>query len=110
MSPNPCQALENLIPAGIPEAESLKPLIRALELWQSLQMILRMAIDKDVLLSHHYDMPAGLQKTLVRTCRVDDFPAVETLIRERAAEVSKIYNAIIEEPAKKLNAGTGNNE
>ena len=110
LSPNTCQALENLIAAGIPEAESLKPLIRALELWQSLQMILRMAIDKDVLLSHHYDMPAGLQKTLVRTCRVDDFPAVETLIRERAAEVSKIYNAIIEEPAKKLNAGTGNNE
>jgi len=96
LSSNTRDALNNLKNAALLEAPTAAGLIEALDLWQSLQGLLRLTIKINF---NSNDMPIGLQRHVSRIVGTPTVEAAEEKIKTKAAWVQDVFNRLIVEPA-----------
>jgi len=99
LSPTTRVALDNIKAAGLMDSDTASKLIRALNLWQSLQGLLRLTVTADQRARHDYVMPPSLQRRICRLVDVESCQDAETHIKATAAWVFETFQAIIDTPA-----------
>jgi len=102
LSPTTRIALENLKNAGVLEAHTAERLMEALELWQSVQGLLRLTVTIDQRTADNYVFPTNLQRQVCRVVGADSCAEAKEHITSTAAWVFEIYRALIDDPAEAL--------
>jgi len=96
LSPTTRIALENLKNADLLDEQVADGLIEALDLWQSLQGLLRLTIKID---PNGVEMPKSLQRHVSRIANTPKVSAAEDKVRSKAQWVYEKFNHLIVEPA-----------
>ncbi|MBL4614904.1 MAG: hypothetical protein JKY27_08530 [Magnetovibrio sp.] len=104
LSPTTRIALGNLKDAGLLDQDIATRLIQALDLWQSLQGLLRLTVTADQRDQHSYDMPPSLQRQVCRLVGSKNCPDAETHIKTTAQWVLETFKALVDAPADNLRA------
>ena len=99
LSPNTWRALRNLKRARLIADDAAASLSQALDLWQAFQSRLHLTIDTDAPPGGASAMPVALQERFAQLGGADSLDGVEAIIRANAAEVFRVYNDIIGDPA-----------
>lgn len=102
LSTNTRQTLENLKKTSLLPREDADRLLSALNLWHSLQGMLRLTVDGRFHEEREDDVSGGLRSALTRRCGARDFAALKDEVRETAAAVQEIFDALITSPARAL--------
>jgi glutamate-ammonia-ligase adenylyltransferase len=102
LSPATRTALINLGDAGLLDAADAGHLIEALDLWQSLQGMLRLTLEGQARSADADDIPAGLRDILAAVGGAADFTALIKKMRTVAERTHGIYDTLIAAPAAKL--------
>jgi [glutamine synthetase] adenylyltransferase / [glutamine synthetase]-adenylyl-L-tyrosine phosphorylase len=89
---NTITALEKLQIRGLLAAADAAILLPAAQLYNDLTQILRLCVEGPF---HPDTAPDGLKSMLAAAAGVSDFPAVEDLLRQRLAEVTDRFDALI---------------
>jgi glutamate-ammonia-ligase adenylyltransferase len=89
-------AYEKLAAAGAIASEAAATLRTAGRLWRTLQGLLRLTVEGRF---REEDAPEGLKAVLARATGVEDFAALKAAMENTAAEVARVYDALIERPA-----------
>ena len=89
---NTLLALRNLLELGLVSPEDAAILVPAARLYQSLSQILRLCLDGPF---NPASASAGLIQLLCRAGDAPDFARLELTLRERQAEVRKLFDALI---------------
>lgn len=105
LSPTTRIALSNLKGAGLLEADIATRLIQALNLWQSLQGLLRLTVTADQRDRHDYVMPPSLQRQVCRLVGTENCPNAEAHIQDTAGWVLEIFEKLINAPAEAARPG-----
>ncbi|MCW9033129.1 MAG: bifunctional [glutamine synthetase] adenylyltransferase/[glutamine synthetase]-adenylyl-L-tyrosine phosphorylase [Rhodospirillales bacterium] len=95
-------AVSKLASIGVLENDTAQQLIAALELWQSLQCMLRLTIEGYFNKAREKEISQGLQAALVKTTGDKDFKTLFARMETTAQTVSQIYQTHIAEPAALL--------
>ena len=93
-------ALENLKRAEILDGATADDLIRALDLWQSLQGLLRLTINAPDRSEDAYVMPETLKRQVSRIADAPNVEIAEVTIRATAAGVMDTFERLIDAPAE----------
>ncbi|OEJ65224.1 bifunctional [glutamine synthetase] adenylyltransferase/[glutamine synthetase]-adenylyl-L-tyrosine phosphorylase [Magnetovibrio blakemorei] len=99
LSPNTRTALSNLKEARILEPSIATRLIQTLDLWQSIQGLLRLTVTAAQRARADYVMAPSLQQHICRLVGSDTFEGAQTQIKATADEVLAIFEALVEIPA-----------
>jgi glutamate-ammonia-ligase adenylyltransferase len=99
LSPNTRTALSNLKKAHILEPSIATRLIQTLDLWQSIQGLLRLTVTAAQRARADYVMAPSLQQHICRLVGTDTFEDAKTQIKATADETLAIFKALIEVPA-----------
>jgi len=100
LSPNTRTALGNLKNAGLLDADTTSRLIQALDLWQSVQGLLRLTFTAKQRARHDYVMPPSLQRQLCRITQCDSVIEAENRIKTTAAWVLETFHNLVDTPAE----------
>jgi len=90
--------IDRLLTAGSLSAETGRTLQAGLRLWSTLQVLLRLTLGDDV----PTPLPLGLQKKLADALNEDNFADLEKCMQETSAHISKVFRAMIDDPASAL--------
>ena len=99
LSPNTRCALSRLRDAGHLDAGAAADLISALELWQTVQGLLRLSLGQSLGRGGEGEAPGPLFDALARATGVSDLGALEERMRTTAASVAKRYDEIVGNPS-----------
>jgi len=99
LSPNTRTALGNLKRAGLLDANTAGRLIQALDLWQSIQGLLRLTFTAQQRAHHDFVMAPSLQRQICRVAESETCPDAENRIKTTAAWVLETFHALIDAPA-----------
>jgi len=99
LSPNTRTALTNLKDADLLDGVTASRLIQALDLWQSVQGMLRLTFTADQRAHHDYVMAPSLQRQLCRVTKTESCEEAEERIKGTAARVLETFQTIIDTPA-----------
>jgi glutamate-ammonia-ligase adenylyltransferase len=95
-------AYERLAAAGAIDAGTAKTLRNAGRLWRTLQGLFRLTVEGPFEVSK---APEGLKAVLARAAGANDFAALTAAMEDTAAEVARLYDALIDRPAERLSPG-----
>jgi glutamate-ammonia-ligase adenylyltransferase len=84
---------EDLIAAGVIPPTTGESLVAGLLLWLRLQVMVRLTLAEET----PKELPLGLQGKLARAAGAADFPALEALMAETAARISRLFQDAIGE-------------
>ncbi len=93
------QALTRLGDSGLLDEDDAGRLRDALELWQGIQGLLRLSLDKPPDGGRTADLPEKLRHDLCALGHAVDFPALEGRMRAARSAVMDVYQRLIGEPA-----------
>ncbi|MBT4735494.1 MAG: glutamine-synthetase adenylyltransferase, partial [Candidatus Marinimicrobia bacterium] len=96
-------ALEKLTVHGFLDPSIATDLIDALNLWKSLQGMLRLTIPRELRKRREHEIPESLQEKLAKICQVSDFTGLIEKMDQTAERVLGHFNTIVVEPAARLN-------
>jgi glutamate-ammonia-ligase adenylyltransferase len=96
------EALQKLAGKGLLDAQACADLTQALTLWKGLQGMLRLTIPRQLRQRRAHDIPESLLGKLAKTGAVADADALREKMQQTAARVLVHFNAIIADPAEKL--------
>ena len=102
LSTNTRSALKKCRDAGMLDAAVAGQLIEALDLWQSIQGMLRLAVGGQIGKDWEDQVPRGLQDDLAKAGGAVDFAALKEKMRSVAATAHDHFRALIETPAAAL--------
>jgi [glutamine synthetase] adenylyltransferase / [glutamine synthetase]-adenylyl-L-tyrosine phosphorylase len=89
-------AYQRLASAGAIEAGAAATLRNAGRLWRTLQGLLRLTVEGAF---EQSKAPEGLKAILARAAGANDFAALAATMEKTAADVARLYDALIERPA-----------
>lgn len=98
LSTNTWRAMRNLEDLGHLPASDAAVLKSALDLWQALQSQLHLSVTMDPDKAPQAKIPEALRRHLADLGGVDRFDQVETVIRETAESVFRVFERLIGEP------------
>lgn len=104
LNANTHTALVNLKEAEILDVPTADGLIEALDLWQSLQGLLRLTVSTPKRSEDIYIMPKSLQRQVSAIADAPDVRVAEDTIRTKAAWVLETFERIIAKPAEDARA------
>ncbi|MDP6803980.1 MAG: bifunctional [glutamine synthetase] adenylyltransferase/[glutamine synthetase]-adenylyl-L-tyrosine phosphorylase [Rhodospirillales bacterium] len=99
LSPNTRCAFARLRDAGHLDASAAADLVSALELWQTVQGLLRLSLGRSPGRGHEGEAPDPLLDALARATGVSNLAALEETMRITAASVVKHYDKIVGKPS-----------
>ena len=102
LSPNTHEALKNLVEHKLLSGKDGEILICALELWQGIQGLFRLAMEENTPKNLDHDIPKGLQEDLAILGQVDNFTLLLDKITATAESVQKIFKILIENSVSQL--------
>ena len=100
LSANTRVALGNLKQAGVLDATTADQLIQALDLWQSIQGLVRLTVVHDLRNQHEYEMPESLKRIFCAIGGVESMAELEKKMKNTAHWVSALFSKTIDAPAK----------
>ncbi len=99
LSVNTRSALINLGEAKLLKDDVVKKLVEALDLWQSVQGLVRLTAISEFRKKRDYTMPESLCKIFCHMADVKNIEELEEKMKKTATSVVKIYDEIIQHPA-----------
>lgn len=102
LSANTRAALANLKKAGLLDGEDADLLIEALDLWQSVQGLVRLTVVHELRNQREYEMPQSLQRLFCKIGGVENMDALEKKMLQTANCVSDVFEKTINAPASAL--------
>jgi len=99
LSTNTRTALANLKREGVLDADTASRLIQALDLWQSIQGLLRLTFTAQQRAHHDYVMAPSLQRQICRVAETETCSDAENRIKTTAAWVLDTFHNLIDAPA-----------
>ncbi len=102
LSVNTRSALINLGDAKLLKDDVVKKLISALDLWQSVQGLVRLTTLSQLREKRDYTIPESLCKIFCQMADVKNIDELEEKMKKTAASVVEIYDEIIQHPADAL--------
>ncbi|HEY9081110.1 bifunctional [glutamine synthetase] adenylyltransferase/[glutamine synthetase]-adenylyl-L-tyrosine phosphorylase [Magnetovibrio sp.] len=100
LSPTTRTALGNLKKAELLESDVANRLILALDLWQSVQGLLRLTFTAQQRARHEFVMPKSLERQICRVTQTETVTAAEERIKTTAAWVLETFHDLIDAPAE----------
>ena len=99
LSANTRAALIKLGEAGLLKDDAAKKLVAALDLWQSIQGLVRLTTIYDLRKNRDYIIPESLCKIFCQMADVKNIEELEEKMQKTAASVLEMYDEIIQQPA-----------
>ncbi|MDH5772861.1 MAG: glutamine-synthetase adenylyltransferase, partial [Rhodospirillaceae bacterium] len=99
LSTNTRSALIKMGELGILKNDISANLVAALDLWQSIQGLVRLTTVYDMRKQHDYVLPESLSKIFFQVANVNTLEQLEEKMQKTAAMVVQIYDEIIKKPA-----------
>ncbi len=99
LSPSTRQTLVNLGEAGVLDAKTSNDLVAALDLWQTVQGLVRLTTVYDQRKRREYRLSQDLERVFCQATGVENMAALEAKMKSTAAWVLETYEALIERPA-----------
>jgi len=100
LSPTTRTALGNLKNAGLLDADTANRLVEALDLWQSIQGLMRLTFTAQQRAHHDYAMAPSLQRQMCHVADAESREEAEAHIEAIAAWVMETFRNLIDAPAE----------
>ena len=99
LNPSTRQTLVNLGETSVVDAKTSKGLVAALDLWQTVQGLVRLTTVYDQRKRREYRLTQDLERVFCQATGVESMAALEAKMESTAAWVLETYEALIERPA-----------
>ncbi len=99
LSSNTKEAITKLGEAGFLETPDVRNLLEALDLWHNLQGILRLTITDG---TNWSEPNTSIYAKIIKSCGAQNMDHLQSLVKKLSADCYKVYQKIIEKPAKKI--------